>query len=105
MNYIPEISKLIGVRGKPGDLLNEAKLVSEQFEEEGNACLITRFADRKLEVVYHNQRHSAYGDYPVHAVSLDGDPFEFDKLPVMIPRRRISSLDPDRFHRIEIELR
>ena len=66
------VTQAFGVRGQFGDLVLEPKLVAEQFDQNGKARLITRFADRELEIIYFNQARLDYGDYQIHAVSLDG---------------------------------
>ena len=98
------VTEAFGVRGKLGDLVIEPKLVPEQFNREGKAHLLTRFADRKLDIVYFNQTLLDFGEYRVHSVNLDGQPIECTGSQVTIPRSRIYSLDPARTHRVEINL-
>jgi cellobiose phosphorylase len=99
------VTEAFGVKGILGDLVLEPKLVAGQFGQDGMAHLTTRFADQKLEITYYNEAKLEYGDYLVHTVSLDGQPAEINGLPVVIPRSRISSLNPNTSHHIEIELR
>jgi cellobiose phosphorylase len=98
------VNEVFGVRGQFGDLVIDPKLVAEQFDQEGKAQLRTRFADRIMDVIYFNPAHLDFCDYHINAVVLDGRLFGFDRLPIIIPRSRISSLDPGRTHRVEIEL-
>ena len=98
------VNQAFGVRGYYGDLMLEPKLVADQFDLEGRARVITCFAGRKLEIIYINQAHLDYGDYQIHAVSLDGQLVECAGLSAIISRSRISSLTPDEIHRIEIRL-
>jgi cellobiose phosphorylase len=98
------VTQAFGVRGQYGDLVLEPKLVADQFDHEGRARLITRFAGRKLEILYINQAHLDHGDYQIHAVNLDGQPVESAGLSAIISRNCISSLTPDEIHRIEIGL-
>jgi cellobiose phosphorylase len=98
------VNEAFGVRGQFGDLVVDPKLVSEQFDREGIARLLTRFADQKIEIIYLNPTHLDFGDYRVHSVSLDGQPIASTGFTVIIPRNRITSLDPVRTHRIEIAL-
>jgi cellobiose phosphorylase len=98
------VAESFGVRGKLGDLVFDPKLVAAQFGPDGTARLTTRFADRTLEIIYHNKAHLEFGIYLVHAVSLDKRPVEITELPVIIPRSQISLLDPATVHPIEIEL-
>jgi cellobiose phosphorylase len=99
------VTESFGIRGRLGDLVLEPKLVSEQFGDGGEARLITRFAERRLEIVYINQFCSDFEKYRVQSIKMDGQPFEFSSYPVIIPRTKISSLDPNKTHRIEIQLK
>ncbi len=98
------VNEAFGVRGQFGDLVVDPKLVAEQFDREGIARLSTRFADQKIEIIYLNRKHLDFGDYRVHSARLDGQPIASTGLTVIIPRNRITSLDPVRTHRIEITL-
>jgi cellobiose phosphorylase len=98
------VTQAFGVRGQFGDLVLEPKLVAEQFDQNGKARIITRFANREVEITYFNQARLGYGDYQISAASLDDQPVESTRLSILIPRSRISTLAPDRIHRIEIVL-
>jgi cellobiose phosphorylase len=98
------VTEAFGVRGRRGDLVLEPKLVAEQFDKDGRARLLTRFADRELEIVYVNLRRLNYGDYHIDSVCLNGRPVQSDGISTIILRGRISSLDPGNTHCIEIEL-
>ena len=98
------VTESFGVRGRLGDLVLAPKLVAGQFDQAGKARLITRFADRELEIIYRNQARLDYGDYQIHSTRLDGQPVKHAGLSVVVPRSLITSLGPDKTHRIEIEL-
>jgi cellobiose phosphorylase len=98
------VTQAFGVRGQFGDLVLEPKLVAEQFDQNGKARIITRFANREVEITYFNQARLGYGDYQISAASLDDQPVESTRLSILIPRSRISTLAPDKIHRIEIVL-
>ncbi len=98
------VTEAFGIKGNLGDLVLDPKLVAGQFDKEGIARLTTRFADRKMEIIYKNKARLEFGNYTVLAVSLDEHPIEIANLPVVIPRNQISLLDSARVHRIEIEL-
>jgi cellobiose phosphorylase len=98
------VTEAFGVHGKLGNLALEPNLVAEQFGKDGMAHLVTRFADRTLEVAYLNPVHLDFGDYRVCGVRLDGQPVEVADLPVIISRSQILTLDPAETHRIEIDL-
>jgi cellobiose phosphorylase len=98
------VTQACGVRGQFGDLVLEPKLLIDQFDHEGRARLITRFANRDFEIIYINTAHLDYGNYQIQAVSLDGQPVESSSLSSVISRNRISALAQDATHRIEINL-
>ncbi len=98
------VTQAFGVRGQYGDLVLEPKLVAYQFDHEGRARLITRFAGREVEILYINPAHLDYGDYQIHSGNLDGQPVESAGLSAILSRDRISLLTPDEIHRIEIRL-
>jgi cellobiose phosphorylase len=100
------VTRAFGVRGLIGDLMLEPKLVAEQFDPEGNARLVTHFADRELEILYTNPRLLDYGGYLIQAVCLDGQPVEKARFKesVLIPRKLITLLDSVKSHQIRIEL-
>lgn len=99
------ITEVFGVRGHFGDLVLEPKLMAEQFDQEGKVRLVTRFSGRQFEVVYLNASRLDPGNYDIYSVRLDGKLIEPIVQPMTIPRVVISSLDPGKLHRIEIELR
>jgi cellobiose phosphorylase len=99
------VAEAFGVRGRLGDLVLEPKLVAGQFDQEGKARLITRFADREMEIIYRNQDRLDYGDYQIFSARMDGQSVKNTGLSVVIPRSLIISLNPDKTHCIEIELR
>ncbi len=98
------VTKAFGVHGKLGNLVLEPKLVAEQFGKEGKAHLVTRFADRILNIVYINPVHMDFGVYRVCSVRLDGQTVDYANLPVIISRSQILALDPAVTHLIEIDL-
>lgn len=99
------VTEVYGVKGHLGDLILEPKLVAAQFDDKGRAILITRFADRELEVVYRNPDKLECGAYHITAAHLDESPVEFSDVSLVIVRNQIVSLDPACPHRIELELR
>jgi cellobiose phosphorylase len=99
------VTEAFGVKGQLGDLVLAPKLVAGQFDHEGKTHLITRFADREMEIIYCNQARLDYGDYQIGSACLDGQPVECAGLSVVIPRNLITLLNPDKTHRIEIKLR
>jgi cellobiose phosphorylase len=100
------VTEAFGVRGKLGNLVLEPKLVAAQFNPEGKAQLKTYFAGREVDIIYINPMRADFGSYMIKAISLDGQPTELAGLStiVVIPRKLITSLDPDKSHQIIVEL-
>jgi cellobiose phosphorylase len=98
------VTEVFGVKGLLGDLLLEPKLVAGQFDQDGNARLVTRFADQELEIIIHNPGRLDYGAYRIDSAHLDGHVVDCSDSSFIIPRSRIASLEPGRIHRIGIEL-
>ncbi len=98
------VTEVFGVKGRLGDLLLEPKLVAGQFDQDGNAKLVTRFADQELEIIYHNPGRLDYGAYRIDSAHLEGHVIDCSDSSLIIPRSRITSLEPGRIHRIGIEL-
>ena len=100
------LNEVFGVKGVLGDLAFEPKLVQEQFGEDGAAGVLTLFADRDLEIVYHNPRRLDYGAYAVRRIAVDGDeiPFKHQGNAALVVRQVITALPKQAPHRIDIEL-
>jgi hypothetical protein len=82
----------------------EPKLVAGQFDQNGNAALVTRFAGQELEIIYHNRERLDYGAYRIHSAHLEGHVIDCSDSSLIIPRSRLTLLEPGRIHRIGIEL-
>ena len=67
------LTQAFGVRGHLGDLLIKPKLVLSQFDEEGNASIQTRFAERDLLITFHNPDKKDFGAYQISKVFVDGE--------------------------------
>jgi cellobiose phosphorylase len=98
------VTEVFGAKGVLGDLALEPKLVAGQFDPEGQAHLEVHFADRKLDIIYHNYERLEYGDYKISSVFLDDKQIQIVGLPVIIPRNLITSLSPGSTHYIYVEL-
>jgi cellobiose phosphorylase len=100
------VTRVFGIYGVLGDLAIEPKLVSEQFNLDGNAGLSTLFAGRVLEIIYKNPMKLEYGEYRVGKITLDGMPVtRSDHSGITILSRAvITALDDARSHQLEIEL-
>lgn len=100
------VTEVFGVKGKLGDLLLEPKLVKEQFDSEGKASIKTIFADREFEVVYKATGSLNYGEYQIHAVTLNGSEVTLQRGSgsAIIPREELLSLQTEKCHLIEVTL-
>jgi len=94
-----------GVRGSAGDLHIEPKLVSEQFDEKGNASISFPFRGHNFTVIYKNPKKKNYKDYSIGQVLVDGTcVIESQKNIVSIPENQIDTWD-EKTHVIEVELK
>jgi cellobiose phosphorylase len=65
-------TQMFGVRGEQGNMVLAPQLMKEQFDEEGNAQITVRFANRSFRVIYQNLHHKELGDYEVEEIYVDG---------------------------------
>ena len=99
------ITEVFGVRGDIDSLVLEPKLVKDQFDEEGNACISLVFAGKQIEVRYHNTNGKEYGDYHVTSAVIDGNTaFEIDGGKAYLDRNIIINLN-EGVHVIDVELK
>ncbi len=101
------VREVFGVRGDRGNLVLEPNLLKTQFDSEGRARLLTKFAARRLEFSYHNPSHLDWGQYKIGNLACNGKPIKYhlqSGRKVWVERPVISALNPDRVHRLEIEL-
>lgn len=100
------VTEVFGVKGRLGDLLLEPKLVKEQFDQEGKASMKTIFAGRELEVVYASTGSAGYGEYQIHAVTLNGALVTLQRVSegVVIPRAVLSALPEGKVHQLQVQL-
>jgi cellobiose phosphorylase len=99
------LSEAFGVRGHLGDLVLEPKLVREQFDSSGEACVTMLFAGRRLRVFYHNPDRLDYERYEVKQVWINGVSAEIDRAKsVTIARDIILALTEDQLHRVDVDL-
>ncbi len=100
------LTQAFGVHGHVGDLVISPKLVAEQFDAEGKASVSSRFADRRIQVIYNNPDRIEYGSYVINRVMLNHGELP-GKLPAdefRILRKYITDLDPDQIHQIAVRL-
>ena len=99
------VTEAFGVMGRLGDMMLVPKLVKEQFKHEGIARIVTRFAGREMNIIYHNPARLDYGDYRIDHISLDQQSIDHTGMSAIIPRMLITSLDPGKSHIVRIELK
>jgi cellobiose phosphorylase len=100
------LTEVFGVKGQMGDLLLEPKLLLSQFDQSLRASVTTLFAGRLLTIQYHNAAGKEYGDYRIHAVSVDGEVLTEPQLQAscIIPRAKLTALAEGVVHLIEVVL-
>ncbi|MFW5982279.1 MAG: GH36-type glycosyl hydrolase domain-containing protein [Halanaerobiaceae bacterium] len=91
------VTEVFGVKGYYGDLKLQAKLLKEQFDQNGIASIGINFSGKKLKIEYCNTDLLDYGEYCVKEVCINYKPVKFDKSKnfVIISRDMISSLEKE----------
>lgn len=98
------VTQVFGVSGVLGDLVMQPKLVSEQFDDHGEASIRLTFAEKEFEVVYRNPEKLNYGEYQLQSVNCDDKmTLVSDKKQAVLSRVEIEKLVGTQ-HRIEIVL-
>ncbi len=59
------ITQVYGVRGSMGNLVLAPKLMSEQFDADGNASIQLDFLKKTFLIRYHNPKRLSYGTYQI----------------------------------------
>ncbi len=100
------VNEVFGVKGQLGALRLEPKLVAGQFDENGDAAIHTLFADRQLNIVYHNPEHLDYGDYAIETIKLDGESVSFEHRghAALLPRVTLLALEEAQTHMLDVYL-
>jgi cellobiose phosphorylase len=100
------LTEVFGVRGMLGDLVLTPKLVRAQFDEAGVASVVTLFAGRTLNVVYHNPAHLGYGEYQIGEIKIDDEPVPFQRKAnfAILPKQEVATLADHQTHRVDISL-
>ncbi len=99
------LTEMFGIKGSMGDLVLEPKLLSEQFDEQGQAEVSLIFAGRMLTICYENKGRKDYGNYQIGKVLVKGNVYEGNGRTYIIRRQDIEALAKDKDHRILVELR
>jgi cellobiose phosphorylase len=100
------LTEVFGIKGRLGDLTLEPKLVREQFDADGKAAVLTLFAGRRLNVIYHNTARLAYGEYAIQGIQLNGEPisFELDGNTATLSRDALTALSEEQTHNLDVIL-
>jgi cellobiose phosphorylase len=100
------LTEVLGIKGQLGDLALEPKLVSQQFDADGRASVLTQFASRKLKVTYHNPDRLPWGAYAIAGMELDGDPLSYERQgqAALLPRSTITTLAAEGDHTLDLFL-
>ncbi|MBY9079136.1 cellobiose phosphorylase [Paenibacillus sp. HN-1] len=103
---LTELMEVYGVKGDMGDLLLQPKLAGEQFDEAGKASVVTRFAGRRLRIVYINEGRKEYGERQAGACLLNGKPARVEPAAggCLLSRALIESLPEEGVHELSLEL-
>lgn len=62
------ITEVFGAKGELGNLILEPKLVKEQFDKDGVACVELEFAGKRLKICYENPTGKDAGEYKISEV-------------------------------------
>jgi hypothetical protein len=100
------LTQVFGVRGVRGDMALDPKLVRAQFDAAGQAGVLTLFAGKRLNVVYHNPAGLDWGEYRIEDIQIDGQPVAFRREAglAILPREAIAALADDGMHRVDVKL-
>jgi cellobiose phosphorylase len=100
------LTEAFGVKGNLGDLALSPKLVGAQFDKQGQASVVTLFAGKRLNVIYHNPAGLDYGEYQIQAIKVNDNPafFERQANAAILPREQIVALADDPVHRVDVSL-
>ncbi|MBX4146575.1 GH36-type glycosyl hydrolase domain-containing protein [Paenibacillus lautus] len=101
------LTEVFGVKGNWGHLLLEPKLRPSQFGADGTAVVHTRFAGKKLQIVYSNPKRLDYGSYTIQSVTLNGEKVQLrsqKQESAELDRSLLSALSDDDCQRILVEL-
>ncbi len=99
------VTQVFGVRGRLGDLELAPALVAAQFDQNGEASLLTLFAGQRLDIIYHNPHRLEFGTYRISAVEIDRQPVKTQDVETpLIDRSVLTALPHDVIHRMDVYL-
>lgn len=97
------ITEVFGVKGELGNLTLAPKLVAEQFDTNGNACISLNFLKKTFLIKYHNSEKLSYGDYRILKAVCDGKELSNAAGVASLNRESIEALD-NTVHIIDVTL-
>ena len=101
------ITEMFGVKGRLGNLVISPKLMSEQFDRNGEANLKLTFANKQWNITYNNQSFKNYGEYLIHTVHLNDieRPINEGSTEWVLSLEQIELLDDNKVHNVNVILK
>jgi len=99
------VTQVYGVRGDLGDLVLDPKLMAEDFDQNSEAKITTVFADRDLEISYHNPEALNYKDYEIKEILIDNQEIDFVKRDKSVMIKRNILTDKTDVEKIKLEIK
>ena len=96
-------NRVFGVRGHVGDLVLDPQVPAELFDNQGEVCVETCFADKQLRIVYCRRNDDA-GEVSKISISGKDVNWEIAKGEAVIARSCLTSLADGVVHEIKVEL-
>ena len=100
------LTQVCGVRGEYGNLVVEPKLTAAQFKATGAFSILSRFAERNIEVRFMNLHKKEYGAYAIAKVTINGRTIDanLNQKRFIITRAQLLNLTDARLNTIELIL-
>ena len=99
------VTQVYGVRGDLGDLVLDPKLMAEDFDQNSEAKITTVFADRDLEISYHNPEALNYKDYEIKEILIDNQEIDFVKRDKSVMIKRNILTDKTDVEKIKLDIK
>lgn len=97
------ITEVFGVKGELGNLTLAPKLVAEQFDTNGNACMSLNYLKKAFLIKYHNPEKLSYGEYRILKAVCDDKDLANTAGVTSLSRESIEALD-NTVHVIDVTL-
>ncbi len=100
------VTKVFGIKGRRGDLLLEPKLMAEQFDDSGEACIELVFGKKRIRVCFINREKIDLEEYVIGELIINDKLFSNPgKTQAFIKRGDIDSLCSQEINILKIVLR